>query len=79
MGCATNKILLGMCDEIVRHVDEEAQVLLTDYRDGRARRKVMDSKGIYKRSILNLNINPSLTAQVRDRVDRAGGLGSRDP
>ena len=37
-----------MC-EIVRHVDEEAQVLLTDYRDGRARRKVMESKGIYKR------------------------------
>ena len=49
MGCATNKILLGMCDEILRHVDEEAQVLLTDYRDGRARRKVMESKGIYKR------------------------------
>ena len=48
MGYTTNKILLGMY-EIVRHVDEEAQVLLTDYRDGRARRKVMESKGIYKR------------------------------
>ena len=48
MGCATNKILLKTY-EIVRHVDEEAQVLLTDYRDGRARRKVMESKGIYKR------------------------------
>ena len=48
MGSKINKILLGMY-EIVRHVDEEAQVLLTDYRDGRARRKVMESKGIYKR------------------------------
>ena len=48
MGCTTNKILLKTY-EIVRHVDEEAQVLLTDYRDGRARRKVMESKGIYKR------------------------------
>ena len=52
MGYTTNKILLGMYD-IVRHVDEEAQVLLTDYRDGRARRKVMESKGIYKRWTLN--------------------------
>ena len=48
MGCTTNKILLKTY-EIPRHVDEEAQVLLTDYRDGRARRKVMESKGIYKR------------------------------
>ena len=48
MGCTTIKILLKTY-EIVRHVDEEAQVLLTDYRDGRARRKVMESKGIYKR------------------------------
>ena len=33
----------------VRHVDEEAQQLLTDYRDNRARKKMLDQKGIYKR------------------------------
>ena len=33
----------------VRHVDEEAQQLLTDYRDTRARKKMLDNKAIYKR------------------------------
>merc|ERR1719367_482043 len=32
-----------------RHVDEEAQTLLTDYRDNRARQKMLDNKGCYKR------------------------------
>ena len=32
-----------------RHVDEEAQTLLTDYRDNRARQKMIDNKGVYKR------------------------------
>ena len=32
-----------------RHVDEEAQQLLTDYRDNKARKKMLDNKGIYKR------------------------------
>ena len=32
-----------------RHVDEEAQQLLTDYRDNRAKMKMLDNKGVYKR------------------------------
>ena len=32
-----------------RHVDEEAQMLLTDYRDRRARKKMLDNRAIYKR------------------------------
>ena len=34
---------------ICRHVDEEAQQLLTEYRDVRARRKMLDNRAIYKR------------------------------
>ena len=34
---------------VPRHVDEEAQQLLTDYRDRRARKKMLDNKAIYKR------------------------------
>ena len=47
-----------------RHVDEEAQGLLADYRDGRAKRKVMDSKGIYKRCHQNHSFCPSLSLKV---------------
>ena len=34
---------------MARHIDEEAQQLLTDYRDNRARQKMLDNKAIYKR------------------------------
>ena len=34
---------------VCRHVDEEAQQLLTDYRDRRARKKMLDNRAIYKR------------------------------
>ena len=32
-----------------RHVDEEAQTLLADYRDNRARRKMLDNRATYMR------------------------------
>ncbi len=36
----------------IRHIDEEAQQLLTDYRDNRARKKMLDNKAIYKRFVV---------------------------
>jgi hypothetical protein len=42
--CYNNDIIFGG-----RHIDEEAQQLLTDYRDNRARQKMLDNKAIYKR------------------------------
>ena len=32
-----------------RHIDKEAQTLLTEYRDNKAKNKMLDNKGIYKR------------------------------
>jgi len=46
-----------------RHVDEEAQNLLKDYRDGRARSKMLESKGVYKRCHLCL-LSPSARYEI---------------
>ena len=39
------------CDKssLHRHVDEEAQLLLTDYRDNKARKKMNDNRATYRR------------------------------
>ncbi len=44
--------LLSIIFLTIRHIDEEAQQLLTDYRDNRARKKMLDNKAIYKRFVV---------------------------
>ena len=46
-----NRIIMRSCDKssLHRHVDEEAQLLLTDYRDNKARKKMNDNRATYRR------------------------------
>jgi hypothetical protein len=59
---------------MIRHIDEEAQQLLTDYRDNRARQKMLDNKAIYKRLVTPLLHGSSLQGQ-QGQAEDAGQQG----